>query len=151
MTDDEKDNARDEGLGRLLKEWSPPPVPKALDDRVLAAYRKEFKLTPWRRLFGRRTSAEGSRAQGMGNLQGLLTVSVRVPLPVLLMATVLFLFAVAYALRPTPPSPTAVAPLENQAAPLMARGEPPVVTSTSLAGFRPVSEVTATVVSETTP
>ncbi|HVO12802.1 MAG TPA: hypothetical protein VMX54_18800 [Vicinamibacteria bacterium] len=127
MTD--RDADRDPELERLLARWSAPVVPDGLDQRVLAAYRRQVRQAEpwWSRLF---------------------TASVRVPLPVAVGMLILLLVTVALALRPATPPPTAGASGPGgpvQAAQARPVG-PPVVTRTSLAGFQPVSEVTATVV-----
>ncbi len=41
MTRDEMDPERDDELSRLLERWSAPVVPDGLDERVLAAYRRQ--------------------------------------------------------------------------------------------------------------
>jgi hypothetical protein len=72
---------------------------------------------------------------------------VRVPLPV---AVGLLLLLVAAALMRRPASPAPTAGTTPPAEPVQAARstEGPVVTPTSLAGFQPVSEVTATVVTD---
>jgi hypothetical protein len=69
--------------------------------------------------------------------------SIRVPLPVALGVLLALLVTTALALRRTPESAEIKATPEAQET---AVAEAPVVTRTSLAGFRPVTEVTATVV-----
>ncbi len=120
---------RDEELSKLLSRWSAPLVPEGMDERVLAAYRKQAGTAEpwWSRLF---------------------TSSVRVPLPVAVGLLMLFIVTAALALRSTPTPPTAGT--TGPSAPVQAaqNADPPVVTRTSLAGFEPVSEVTATVLPE---
>ena len=99
-----------------------------MDGRVLAAYRHQTGGgQPW--------------------WQRLLTASVRVPLPVAVGVLLLLIVTAALARRPAPPAPTAgtAAPQPVQA---VRNAETPVVTPTSLAGFQPVAEVTATVVTD---
>ena len=128
MTRDERDPERDDELHRLLDRWSAPVVPDGMDERVLQAFRRQAgtgREPWWSRLF---------------------TASVRVPVPVALGVLMLLIVTAALALRPVAPPPTAAGPLEPvQAA---RRGDVPVVSRTSLAGFQPVTEVTATVVTE---
>jgi hypothetical protein len=121
---------RDEELERLLARWSAPVLPEGMDERMLAAYRREMRAREpwWSRLF---------------------TADIRVPLPVAVGLLMLLVVTVALALRPSAPPPTA-GPTGAQEAVQAARGDAPVVTGTSLAGFQPVSEVTATVVTGTT-
>jgi len=131
MSVDDKDSERDEPLSRLLATWESPIVPDGLDERVLEAYRRRSGLAPpwWKRLF---------------------TGTIRVPVPVALAVVLLLLVTAALALRPVSSSPTAVSPPSSEPV-QSAQGAPPVVTGTSLAGFQPVTEVTATVVREGTP
>ncbi len=128
MTRDERDPERDDELHRLLDRWSAPVVPDGMDERVLQAFRRQAgagREPWWSRLF---------------------TASVRVPVPVALGVLMLLIVTAALALRPVAPPPTAAGPSEPvQAA---RRGDVPVVSRTSLAGFQPVTEVTATVVTE---
>jgi len=132
MIPDDRDSERDEDLHRLLARWSAPLVPDALDERVLAAYRRQTGAgAPW--------------------WERLFTASVRVPLPVAIGVVMLLLVVAALALRPAPVPSTAGAPGPAGTVQTARRTEPPVVTRTSLAGFQPVTEVTATVVTETTP
>lgn len=131
MTGDDRDSERDEPLSRLLARWEAPVVPDGLDERVLEAYRRRGGLATswWRRL---------------------LTGTIRVPVPVALAVVLVVLVTAALALRPSSPPPTAVSP--SGSSPVRAaQGTVPVVTGTSLAGFQPVAEVTATVVREGTP
>lgn len=127
MTRDERDPGQDEELSRLLERWSAPAVPDGLDERVLTAYRRQSggREPWWSRLF---------------------TASVRVPLPVAVGVLMLLIVTAALALRlpATPPTAGTTGPSDPvQAA---RRGDMPVVSRTSLAGFQPVTEVTATVV-----
>lgn len=127
MTRDERDPERDEELSRLLERWSAPVVPEGMDERVLTAYRRQTggREPWWSRLF---------------------TASVRVPLPVAVGVLMLLIVTAALALRPDGPPPTAAGPAEPVRA--ARRGDVPVVSRTSLAGFQPVTEVTATVVTD---
>jgi hypothetical protein len=128
MTRDERETERDEELQRLLARWSAPSVPDGMDAHVLAAYRRRTGgAEPW--------------------WKRLLTASVRVPLPVAVGVLLLLIVTAALARRPAPPAPTAgtTAPSDPVQA---VRTEAPVVTPTSLAGFQPVAEVTATVVTD---
>ena len=86
MTRDVGDIERDEELAKLLARWSAPIVPDGMDERVLAAYRRQAGTAEpwWARLF---------------------TASVRVPLPVAVGLLMLFIVTAALALRPgTAPS-----------------------------------------------
>jgi uncharacterized membrane protein YdfJ with MMPL/SSD domain len=106
-------------------------VPDRLDERVMAAYRRQTGAgeAVWRRF---------------------LTSSIRVPVPVALAVMLFLLITAALALRPQPNLPTAEAP-EGSGAVRSAQRATPVVTGTSLAGFQPVTEVTVSVVQEGTP
>jgi hypothetical protein len=130
MTRDVGDIERDEELARLLARWSAPVVPDGMDERMLAAYRRQAGTAEpwWARLF---------------------TASVRVPLPVVVGLLMLFVVTAALALRPA--SPASQAGATGPSAPVQAaqQVDPPVVTRTSLAGFEPVPQVTATVLAET--
>ncbi len=128
MTRDEREPERDEELSRLLQRWSAPVVPSGMDERVLAAVRREIGREPW-----------WSR---------LFTASVRVPVPVALGVLMLLAVAAALALRPVSAPPTAGT--AGPSAPVQAarQADVPVVSRTSLAGFQPVTEVTATVVTD---
>ena len=126
----ERETERDEELHRLLARWSASPLPDGMDDRMLAAYRRQAGGgQPW--------------------WQRLLTASVRVPLPVAALVVLLLIVTAALALRPAPPAPTTGAAAPAESAPAVRKIETPVVTRTSLAGFQPVAEVTATVVTDT--
>lgn len=128
MTRDERDPGRDDQLHRLLERWSAPVVPEGMDERVLAAFRR--RRAPW-----------WSR---------LLTAQVRVPLPVAVGVLALLLVTAALALRPAAPPPTAGTGGPSEPVQAARHGDAPVVSRTSLAGFQPVSEVTATVVTDVT-
>jgi hypothetical protein len=128
MTAEERDDvARDEDLEGLLRRWGAPVVPDGMDERVLAAYRRQVGTAEpwWSRLF---------------------TATVRVPLPVAVGLLMLLAVTAALALRPVSPPPTAGT--SGPSAPVQAVRvvDPPVVTGTDLSGFQPVGEVTATVV-----
>jgi len=134
---DERDVLRDEELEALLRRWEAPPAPEGMDQRVLAAFREQAGHRPkasaeplWRRLFAS---------------------SIRVPVPVALAVALLLLFTVALAIRPASPPPTAVTPPTSSGPVRAARRTPPVETGSSLAGFQPVAEITATVVQEGAP
>jgi hypothetical protein len=129
MTRDEMDPERDDELHRLLERWSAPVVPEGMDERVLGAYRRQTGGAEpwWSRLF---------------------TASVRVPLPVAVGLVMLLIVTAVLAFRPVPAGPTAGT--SGPSAPVQAarQGDVPVVSRTSLAGFQPVTEVTATVVTD---
>jgi hypothetical protein len=128
MTRDERGTERDEELHRLLERWSAPVVPEGMDERVLAAYRRLTAAEPW-----------WSR---------LLTASVRVPLPVAVGVLMLLFVTALLALRPAPAGPTAGTSGPPEPVQAARRGDVPLVSRTSLEGFQPVSEVTATVVAD---
>jgi uncharacterized membrane protein YdfJ with MMPL/SSD domain len=129
MTRDEREPERDDELSRLLHRWSAPVVPDGIDERMRAAYRRQTGAGErwWSRLF---------------------TASVRVPVPVAVGVLILLIVTAALALRPVAPQPTAGT--TGPSAPVQAarHGDVPVVSRTSLAGFQPVTEVTATVVTD---
>lgn len=127
MTRVDDGDERDQELERLLARWRAPVVPEGLDERVLAAYRRQAGAAApwWERLF---------------------TASVRLPLPVAVGLLMLLIVTTALALRPAAPPPTAGTAGPGASVQAARSEEVPVVTGTSLAGFRPVSEVTATVV-----
>ncbi|HSD65650.1 MAG TPA: hypothetical protein VLF95_03060 [Vicinamibacteria bacterium] len=129
MTRDELDPERDEELQRLLQKWSAPVVPEGMDERVLAAYRRETggREPWWSRLF---------------------TASVRVPVPVAVGVLMLLLVTAALALRPAAAPPTAGTTGPSEPVQAARHADVPVVSRTSLAGFQPVTEVTATVVTD---
>ena len=123
----ERDADRDLELERLLARWSAPVVPEGMDERVLEAYRRQARTAEpwWSRLF---------------------TATVRVPLPVAVGLLMLLIVSAALALRPMAPPPTAGTTGPSQPVQAARSVDSQVVTRTSLAGFQPVSEVTATVV-----
>ena len=125
MTD--RDADRDLELERLLARWSAPVVPEGMDERVLAAYRGQvLPAEPW-----------WSR---------LFTATVHIPLPVAVGLLMLLIVTAALALRPVASPPTAGTAGPSQPVQAARQTGSPVVTRTSLAGFQPVAEVTATVV-----
>jgi hypothetical protein len=129
--DGERETGRDEGLQRLLARWSASPLPDGMDDRVLAAYRRQTGGgQPW--------------------WKRLLTASVRVPLPVAVGVLLLLIVTAVLARRPAPPAPTAGTAAPSEPVQAVRHPEAPVVTPTSLTGFQPVAEVTATVVTNVT-
>jgi hypothetical protein len=128
MMRDELDPERDDELHRLLQRWSAPVVPEGMDERVLEAYRRQAGREPW-----------WSR---------LFTANIRVPVPVAVGVLMLLIVTAMLALRPVaaPSSAGTAGPSEPvQAA---RHADVPVVSRTSLAGFQPVTEVTATVVTD---
>jgi len=129
MTGEERDDIRDEELDGLLRRWGAPVVPDGMDERVLAAYRRQVRAAEpwWSRLF---------------------TATVRVPLPVAVGLLMLLVVTAALALRPVAESPTAGTGGPSQPVQAVRAVDPAVVTRTDLSGFQPVSEVTATVVTE---
>ena len=105
-----------------------------MDDRVMAAFRKQA----------------GTREPAVPFWQRLFTTSIPVPVPVALAVVLLLVFTVALAMRPSSPPPTAGTP--STSGPVQAaRRTVPVETGSSLAGFQPVTEITASVVEEGTP
>ncbi len=128
MMRDEPDPERDDELTQLLKRWSAPVVPDGMDERVLAAYRRQTGREPW-----------WSR---------LFTASVRVPLPVAVGLVMLLIVTAALALRPVSTPPTAGTAGPSEPVQAARHVDVPVVSPTSLAGFQPVTEVTATVVTD---
>ena len=130
MTRDEREPERDDELRRLLERWSAPVVPDGMDERMLQAFRRQTgsgREPWWSRLF---------------------TATVRVPLPVAVGVLMLLIVTAALALRPIAPPPTAGTTGPSEPVQAARRGDVPVVSRTSLAGFQPVTEVTATVVTE---
>lgn len=125
MTD--RDGDRDLELERLLARWSAPIVPEGMDERVLGAYRRQVQAAEpwWSRLF---------------------TASVRVPVPVAVGLLMLLIVTAVLALRPVSQPPTAGTAGGAEPVQAARHVDSPVVTRTSLAGFQPVAEVTATVV-----
>jgi hypothetical protein len=111
--------ARDEDLRDLLRQWDAPPLPDGLDERMLARYRRSH-LAWWRR-----------------------PVPVRFSLP--FAAVLLVAAGVILAGRSRPPaSEGPSAPASPVVAAAAHAGS--AFARTSLAGFRPMAEVTATVV-----
>jgi hypothetical protein len=130
MTRDERDPERDDELHRLLERWSAPLVPDGMDERMLQAFRRRKGAAPepwWSRLF---------------------SASVRVPLPVAVGVLMLLIVTAALALRPAAPPPTAGTSAPSEPVLAARQTDVPVVSRTSLAGFQPVTQVTATVVTE---
>jgi hypothetical protein len=127
MTAEERDDRRDEELDGLLRRWSAPVVPEGMDERMLAAYRRQVRAAEpwWSRLF---------------------TASVRVPMPVAVGLLMLLVITATLALRPAAPPPTAGTSGPSDPVQAARTLDPAVVTRTDLSGFEPVSEVTATVV-----
>jgi hypothetical protein len=110
---------RDEDLRDLLRRWDAPALPDGLDERMLARYRR--RVAWWRR-----------------------PVSVHFSLP--FAASVLLVAAGAIlAGRSRPPASEGSPAPASRVAPAAAHAEAAPV-RTSLAGFRPMPEVTATVV-----
>jgi len=111
---------RDEELRDLLREWDAPALPDGLDERMLACYRRRH-LAWWRR-----------------------------PVPVrfsLSFAASLLLVAAGAILagRSRPPASESASAPASTVVPAAAHAEA-TPARTSLAGFRPTGEVTATVV-----
>jgi hypothetical protein len=71
-----------------------------------------------------------------------------VPLPVAVGLVMLLIVTAALALRPVPAGPTAGTAGPSEPVQAARQGDVPVVSRTSLAGFQPVTEVTATVVTD---
>jgi hypothetical protein len=132
---DEPNDTRDDELRKVLRTWEAPDAPEGMDERVLAAFRRQ---------------APSPGPAPAPFWQRWLTSSIRVPVPVALALALLLVVTAALALRPESPPPTAVAPAPSEPV-QAARRDTPVVTGTSLAGFQPVTEVTASVVQEGTP
>jgi membrane-associated protease RseP (regulator of RpoE activity) len=129
MTRDELDPERDDELHRLLERWSAPVVPDGMDERVLAAYRRQTGSREpwWTRLF---------------------TASVRVPVPVAVGVLMLLIVTAMLALRPPVAPPTAGTAGPSEPVQAARHADVPVVSRTNLAGFQPVDQVTATVVTD---
>jgi hypothetical protein len=131
VQDSEQQTERDQELQRLLARWSDSALPDGMDGRVLAAYRRQTgDGQPWWERF--------------------LTANVRVPLPVAVGVLLLLIVTAALARRSAPPAPTAGTATPSEPVQAVRHVEAPVVTPTSLAGFQPVAEVTATVVTDVT-
>jgi hypothetical protein len=138
MTYDERDGEReaerDDELQRLLARWSSPAVPEGMDDRVLAAFRRET-------------------GSGQAWWKRLVAARVRVPLPVAVAVLLLLIVTAVLARRPAPTipaAPTAGTAATGEPVQAVRNGAAPVVTRTNLAGFQPVAEVTAVVVTDVT-
>jgi hypothetical protein len=129
MSGEERDDVRDEELDGLLRRWGAPVLPEGLDERMLAAYRRHARTAEpwWARLF---------------------TAQVRLPLPVAVGLLVLLVVTAALALRPIAEPPTAGTSASSAPVQAARAASPAVVTRTSLTGFQPVSEVTATVIED---
>ena len=97
-------------------------LPEGMDDRILAAYRREV----------------GARRGARRSLRVLLPVAALVPVVVLAGA--------ALRHRARPAGPGASAPSRRPEPVQTALYEAPVVTATSLAGFEPVDDMQAVVV-----
>jgi hypothetical protein len=120
------DPERDPELARVLQEWTVPPLPDTLDERVKALMQRRTPPRPlWRRLF---------------------TTSIRVPVPVALAVLVALLLAVFW--RPRDRAPE-LESAESAAPARAARHETRPGVTGGLAGFEPVREMKVTVVPET--
>ena len=128
MTRDERDPERDDELHRLLERWSAPVVPDGMDERVLQAFRRQaggaraLVVAPVHR------ERPGAGAGGGGRPD-----------------------AADRHRRPGPAAGRAAAHRgAGRRSPSRRRGAGtcPWCRATSLAGFQPVTEVTATVVTE---
>ena len=84
--DGERETERDEELQRLLARWSASSLPEGMDDRMLAAYRRQT-------------------GGGQPLWKRLLTASVRVPLPVAVGVLLLLIVTAALARRRRRPLP----------------------------------------------
>jgi hypothetical protein len=113
---------RDEELHDLLRQWDAPAVPDGLDERMLARYRRGH-LAWWRRPIPVRVSLPFAASVLLAAAGAILAARSRPP---------------ASESASTPASPVVTAAAQAEPAPAPAR--------TSLAGFRPMTEVTATVV-----
>ena len=112
--------ARDEDLRDLLRQCDAPALPDGLDDRMLARYRRRH-LAWWRRPVPVRFSLSFAASVLLVAAGAILAGRSRPP---------------ASESPSAPASPVVLAAARTEAAPLR----------TSLAGFRPMAEVTATVV-----
>lgn len=112
---------KEDGLSRTLKAAAPPDTPAQLDARVFETYRRGlWRESRWRRL---------------------MTGSVRVPIPVALVACLLFAVTLFAALRPgldagVPPESTITAPPPP---------EPEAQTAALSLGFQPAKEMKVTI------
>jgi hypothetical protein len=111
---------RDEELRDLLREWDAPALPDGLDERMLARYRRRHRAW-WRRPVPVRFSLPFAASVLLAAAGAILAGRSRPP---------------ASESASTPASPVAAAAAHAVANPAR----------TSLAGFRPMAEVTATVV-----
>jgi hypothetical protein len=110
---------RDEELRDLLREWDAPALPEGLDQRMLARYRRRQGAW-WQRSVPLRFSVPFAASVLLAAAGAILAARSRPPA----------------AETGSAPASTAVPAAHAEAAPAR----------TSLAGFRPVAEVTATVV-----
>ena len=122
MRQGEGPDDRDESLQHVLEHWNADEMPAGARDRLLAAYRQEF-VPRWRRL-------------GWAPL--------RIALPV----AVSLLLVTAAAVLTLRSGSTPAAGRRPVRVPTVASIERPPVPRGSLAGFQPMDEVTATVVTE---
>ncbi len=111
---------RDEELCGLLRRWDAPALPDGLDERMLARYRQRH-VAWWRRPVPFRFSLPIAASVFLVAAGAILAGRSRPP---------------ASQSASAPASPVVPAPAHAEAAPAR----------TSLAGFRPMAEVTATVV-----
>jgi hypothetical protein len=93
-------------LNTLLREWEAPEPGPSLDARMRAAYREAVKPSPWQRLW-----------------------SIRISIPVPVLAAVLLLVAVGVWLQSRPGPPVRTAP-----------ASPGYVTRLESAGFQPLPD-----------
>jgi hypothetical protein len=126
----EEEPEPNDALARVLQEWTVPAVPDTLDDRVMAMFQARKSRRPlWRRFFG---------------------ASIRVPVPVALLALVLMALALWSPRRggPTPEPPSALGRTAGSLRPSPAQAAAdarPGVVRASLAGFELVREMSVTV------
>lgn len=111
---------RDEELRDLLQQWDAPALPDGLEERMLARYRRRH-VAWWRRPVPVRFSLSFAASVLLVAAGAILAGRSRPP---------------ASESPSAPPSPVVAAAAHADAAP----------PRTSLAGFRPMAEVTATVV-----
>ena len=117
----------DDAFARERRVLGDPPELEAMDARILAAYRREF----------------GARRRAWPRF-------LRVPVPVAALVVVALLVCAALVVRGRAGAGSATVPSPPEAQ-VQVRHEAPVVTSTSLAGFEPVDEMQAIVVSGSKP
>ena len=128
--EDEAEPEPNDELARVLQEWTVPAVPDSLDDRVMAMFQARKSRRPlWRRFFG---------------------ASIRVPVPVALLALVLIALALWSPRRggPTPEPDSALARTASSLLPSRmpaAADARPGVVRANLAGFELVREMSVTV------